>query len=77
MDVYRNLNSAGFADFLLRATATRLQGANRQQEELIESQMEQLRFFLLYNTWVFRLELRKDDIMIKEMKTKISDLEKR
>ena len=55
MDVYSNLNSAGFADFLLSATATGLQGANRQREELIESQMEQRRVSPSHNTWVFVL----------------------
>ena len=74
--LYSNLKSARFANFLLTAIATELQGVNKQQEEVIESQMEQLPIFFAHNTWVFCLELRKRNIMLNEMKSNILDLEK-
>ena len=77
MDVYDDSNSARFAEFLLTAISLGFHDANNEQKQLIKSQLERLCIFFLSNRWVLYLELRKYDIIIKEIKNKISDLEKR
>ena len=76
MDKNGDLNSARFVEFLLTVTWPGFHDANKEQKQLVESQLEQLHIFFWHNRWILYLQLRKYNIMIKEMKNKISDLGK-